>query len=452
MRQDAAAGTGKGGPAGVTGAGGGDMLRGMASLTKGTENRPASPSAVPLEPGEAIPRPHPPLWLLALVTFSGTLAMHIFVPALPSAARSLGVGAGAMQGAITFYLIGLACGQLFYGPLADRFGRRPVLISGLMLYTFAGFVALFAPGIGSLSVARFFQALGGCAGLALGRAMVRDSAEPQAAASRLALLNLMVSAGPGLAPALGGALVALFDWRAIFGLLAAVGLGLLLLCWRRLPETGQMRTGIRAGHVMRDYLRLLRSPAFLGFTLGGACTTTSMYGFISASPFIFVNELHRPVQEVGLYLAVMVLGLSAGSLVASRLVRRSGIDRVMIGASLAGLLGACLFLGVVLSGHMSVALIMPPLVLFTFGSGMASPMALTRAISVNPAVIGSAAGLYGCAQMGWGALCSALVAIGGDPAVGAGLVLVGGCAIGQMGFWIAGRSRRATASRDADAR
>jgi DHA1 family bicyclomycin/chloramphenicol resistance-like MFS transporter len=282
--------------------------------------------------------------------------------------------------------------------------------------------------------------------------MVRDTAEPQTAASRLALLNLMVSAEPGLSPAVGGALVALFDWRAIFGLLAAVGLGLLLLCWRRLPETGQMRAGIRAGHVARDYLRLLRSPAFLGYTLGGACTTTSMYGFISASPFIFVNELHRPVQEVGLYLAVMVLGLSAGSLVASRLVRRSGIDRVMLGSSLAGLLGACLFLGVVLSGHMSVALIMPPLILFTFGSGMASPMALTRAISVNPTVIGSAAGLYGCAQMGWGALCSALVAIGGDPAVGAGLVLVGGCAIGQFGFWIAGRSRRAAASREADAR
>ncbi|MFS2055590.1 MFS transporter, partial [Variovorax sp. CT11-76] len=132
---------------------------------------------------------HAPLWLLALVTFSGTLAMHIFVPALPIAARSLGAGIGEMQMTVSLYIFGLAVGQLVYGPLADRFGRRPVLLAGLSLYTAAGLAAALAPEVHALITARLFQAMGGCAGLVLGRSIVRDTAEPQEATRRLALMN-----------------------------------------------------------------------------------------------------------------------------------------------------------------------------------------------------------------------------------------------------------------------
>ena len=389
--------------------------------------------------------PVPPLWLLTLVTFSGTLAMHIFVPALPAAARDLGASTATMQGAISFYLVGLAVGQLFYGPVSDVYGRKPVLMVGLALYTGAGLVAALAPGAPLLIGARLVQALGGCAGLALGRAMVRDTAGPQEAAARLALLNLMVSAGPGLAPAVGGAITATLGWRAIFGALCLMGLCSILLCWWRLPETGRRVEGVSAARLIHDYAQLLRSPAFGGYALGGACTTTSMYGFIAASPFIFVEELHRPVTEVGLYLGIMILGLSAGSLLASRLVRHASIDRLMVGASAVGLLGASVFLLVVLTGHLSVPLVVAPLVLVTLGCGVASPMALTRAVGVNPALIGSAAGLYGFGQMAWGALCSALVGQGGDPALSAALVLVGGGVLGQLSFFVAGRTDRRVA-------
>ncbi|MFC0407341.1 multidrug effflux MFS transporter [Roseomonas elaeocarpi] len=385
--------------------------------------------------------PTPPLWLLTLVTFSGTLAMHIFVPALPAAARDLGASTATMQGAISFYLVGLAVGQLFYGPVSDVHGRKPVLMVGLALYTLAGLAALLAPGAGVLIGARLIQALGGCAGLALGRAMVRDTAGPQEAASRLALLNLMVSAGPGLAPAVGGALTATLGWRSIFALLCLMGATSILLCWWRLPETGRRVEGVNAASLIRDYAHLLRSPVFGGYALGGACTTTTMYAFIAASPFIFVNEMHRPVAEVGLYLGIMILGLAAGSLLASRLVRRISIDRLMVGAGAAALLGSCVFLLVVLSGRLSVPLVVGPLVLVALGCGIASPMALTRSVSVNPALIGSAAGLYGFGQMAWGALCSALVGQGQDPALSAALILVGGGVLGQLAFQVAGRSR-----------
>ena len=141
-----------------------------------------------------------PLWLLTLITFSGTLAMHIFVPALPEAARDLGASIGGMQMTVSVYIFGLAVGQLAYGPLSDRFGRRPVLMAGLVLYALAGLAAAFAPDVHSLIVARLLQALGGCAGLVIGRAIVRDTALPQEAARRLAMMNLMVAIGPGAAP------------------------------------------------------------------------------------------------------------------------------------------------------------------------------------------------------------------------------------------------------------
>ena len=137
-----------------------------------------------------------PLWLLTLITFSGTLAMHIFVPALPEAARGLGASIGEMQLTMSVYIFGLAVGQLAYGPLSDRYGRRPVLVAGLVLYTLAGTAACFVGDVHHLIVARLFQALGGCAGMVIGRAMVRDTAGAQDSARRLATMNLMAGATP----------------------------------------------------------------------------------------------------------------------------------------------------------------------------------------------------------------------------------------------------------------
>ena len=178
-----------------------------------------------------------PLWLLTLITFSGTLAMHIFVPALPEAARDLGASVGGMQLTVSVYILGLAVGQLAYGPLSDRFGRRPVLMAGLVLYALAGLAAAFAPDVHSLIVARLLQALGGCAGLVIGRAIVRDTALPQEAARRMAMMNLMVAIGPGAAPIVGGALASTLGWRSIFFALALLGIVNLLFSWRLLPES-----------------------------------------------------------------------------------------------------------------------------------------------------------------------------------------------------------------------
>ncbi|WP_395348897.1 multidrug effflux MFS transporter [Variovorax sp. UC122_21] len=389
---------------------------------------------------------HAPLWLLALVTFSGTLAMHIFVPALPIAARSLGAGIGEMQMTVSLYIFGLAVGQLVYGPLADRFGRRPVLLAGLALYTAAGLAAALAPEVHSLITARLFQAMGGCAGLVLGRSIVRDTAEAQEATRRLALMNLMVTVGPSIAPLVGGALATALGWRSIFYGLFALGIVGLLFTWRLLPETGRPGAPVSAPALARNYARLLRSPAFLGFSIGGGCATTSMYAFVASAPFIFVDQLHRPAHEAGIYLAILVSGVWLGSFLTSHLIARVRVDRLMIRSNALSVLAAFVLLGAALTDRLSVPLIVASMFLFTVGVGMASPAALTQAIGVNPQIIGSASGLYGFTQMAVGALCTALAGMGHrNPALASALVLAVAGIVAQLSFAVALRSQRKVA-------
>jgi DHA1 family bicyclomycin/chloramphenicol resistance-like MFS transporter len=380
------------------------------------------------------------MWLLVLITISGTMAMHMFVPALPDAARSLGTTPGQMQMAISIYIIGLAAGQLCYGPLSDALGRRPMLITGLALYALGSVAAAFAPDLGTLLAARLLQALGGCAGLALGRAIVRDTTQAESAIRELALLNLMIMVGPGLAPVVGGAVSAAAGWRAIFALLAIGGVLTLVFTWRLLPETGHPsgRVGIRS--LAADYRDLLTSRRFVGFALGGGSATTCVYAFLSAAPFIFVNELHEPVHMVGVYAGLMVLGMAAGNALTSVLARRvSGARLLRIGNTLS-LASGVVLLAIVLTGHLTLLNTIGVMLFFTCGCGMTSPAALAQAVSVDPRLVGSASGLYGCTQMAIGAACTALAALGDDPARAALVVMVVATALAQVAFTVALRT------------
>lgn len=407
----------------------------------------------PAEPGPRGSRPlrpkHAPLWLLAFVTFSGTAGMHIFVPALPVAGADLGAGIGAMQMTVSLYILGLAVGQLVYGPLADAFGRRPLLLGGLALYTVAGLAAALAPQVHALVAARLFQAIGGCAGVVLGRTIVRDTTSAPEAVRRLALMNLMVSVGPSLAPILGSTMTETMGWRSIFFLLCAMGVVCFVATWRLLPETGRRAPMESAAALGRRYLGLLRSPVFLGFSVGGGCATTSMYAFIAAAPFIFVNQLHRSVHEAGIYLAFLVSGVWLGSVLTSRLITRVRLDRLLVGVNGVSVAAALGLLVIVLMDWLSVPLLIGTMFVFTVGVGAAAPAAVAQATGVDLQMIGSASGLYGFTQMAVGALCTALVGIGDDPALAAGLVLAGAGIVAQASFQMAlrrlarGDSRRA---------
>ncbi|HUO00683.1 MAG TPA: multidrug effflux MFS transporter [Bradyrhizobium sp.] len=391
-------------------------------------------------------KPRAPLWLLASVTFSGTLAMHIFVPALPLAATDLAASPGAMQLTISVYILGLAIGQLLYGPLSDRFGRRPVLLVGLLLYTVAGLVSALAPDVRILVAARLFQAIGGCSGLVLGRAIVRDGVNVDEATRRLAVVSLIVNVGPGLAPLVGAELGTYLGWRSIFFALTALGIINFLITWRLLPETGPKRSAHheprKSSELWSNFRQLITSRAFLGYAIGGGCATTSMYAFISAAPFIFTEQLRQPNRDVGIYLAVIVGALWFGSVVASRVAGRVAVNHQMIGGNLLSVAGAFIFLGSVLLGTLNIPITVGSMILFTFGVGVSSPPALAEAMSVNPKVIGSASGVYGFTQMTVGAICTSAASLGSTPALGSAIVLAAAGALAQFAFWTAIHSPR----------
>lgn len=393
---------------------------------------------------EAVPAPRlqVPVWLLVLITLSGTLAMHMFVPALPLAGAQLGTTPQAMQMTISLYIAGLAVGQLIYGPLSDAFGRRPLLLGGLALYTVAGLVAGMSSGIHALIAARLLQALGGSAGLVLGRAIVRDTVRSDDAVRKLAMLNLMMVIGPGLAPIVGGAIVGHLGWRVIFLLLALMGALAFACTAKLLPETGRPTGTISPRSLLRDYRELLASRVFVGYAIGGACSTTAFYAFLAAAPFVFANELHRPPTELGFYLAMMMAGFSLGNALTSRLMRSLSGERVLFGANLVSLVSAAALLLLVATGQMSVVAVVGLLFLFTVGAGAASPVSMVKAISVAPRSTGSAAGLYGFGQMAVGAICTALVSLGSDPALTSAVVLTAMAALARGAYVVATRHER----------
>ncbi len=380
-----------------------------------------------------------PIWALGALTLTGSLAMHIFVPALPSASQDLGVSAAAMQLTISVYILGMAVGQLVYGPLSDRLGRRPVLMAALSLYVLAGIACYYAPGLGLLVGARLMQALGGCAGLVLGRAILRDTSATEDIASRLALLTMIMVVGPSLAPLAGGYVTQFFGWRAIFLVLAGIGLLNLASVVLVIPET-RVRAD-KPTRVLEGMTVLLKLPQFRWLVLGGACATTSMYGVITAAPFIFETNLHRPAHEVGPWLALVVLAVALGNFLIKVTAGRVPLRRMLALANWVTLGAGLALLGAVLFVPLTAAIFMAPVFVFCLATGVTSPIATTEALSIRPDHAGAASGLYGFTQMVVAALCTVAVGLGGDPALAAALVTAGVGALAMFAFRIAARHR-----------
>lgn len=351
----------------------------------------------------------PPFALLVALAACGTLGMHIIIPALPAAARAMDIPIGVAQLTITLYLIGLAIGQLVYGPLSDRFGRRPVLLLGMGLFTVASLFTAFLSDPVVLIGARVVQALGGCSGLVLGRAAVRDGASAEQAAGQLALLTLTMSMVPAIAPAIGGVLTGAVHWRASFVLLAVIGGATLLATILILPETNRATRPTGVASLMRGNLRLLRSRVFLGFAVGGACSTTSFYAFMAAAPFIFETHLDRGPEAVGLYYLILMVGVALGSFIANRLSKRVNLVTGITVSNGFVLAGALAFATANLTDLITIPVLMGTMFVFMIGAGMTSPFALAGSISADARLIGSASGLYGFFQMGFGMLCTIVV-------------------------------------------
>jgi len=381
-------------------------------------------------------RAAPRLPLLVAITALGTMALHMVIPALPAVAHDLHASSGSIQLSVTLYVLGLAVGQSVYGPLSDRHGRRPLLLIGMTLYVLASVAAAFAGSVGQLLAARVFQALGACSGLVLGRAMTRDGSTPDKAAAAMSMLMTAMAVAPALAPPIGGYLAAWLGWRATFAAIALGGVAVLAIAALTLPET--LRHPNPEASVLRvlgSYPGLVRLRMFRGYCLGGSCTSTSLYAFFSASPFILVNVLHRPTEEVGLYYLVPFCAIGAGSFTSNRLVKRFRSRGLVRFGSTAQLAGAGLLMAAELSGTLSVVSLMGSMFIISYGAGIAGPNSAVLALSADPKAVGAASGFYGTAQMVYGALCTVLVSLGPvTSALPTAAVLLGSAVIGQLAF------------------
>ncbi len=352
----------------------------------------------------------PGLAILIAVTAVGPMALNIFIPSMPGIQQVFETDYATVQLTLTLYLAATAIAQLLVGPLSDRFGRRPIVLGGMLLFTLASLGSLAATSIGALILARIVQAVGACTGMALSRAMVRDMHEQDAAASRMAYIMMAMVLAPMLAPALGGWLDVLFDWRASFVVLTLCGVLVTVWAWHSLHETHfQLRSLPGPAGLVGDYLRLLRLPLFISYAGTLAFSSGMFFSFLAGAPYIMVNLMERSPGEYGLYFIMISLGYMSGNFLSGRLSQRlGGLRMIATGCGLA-LVGAGLL--VTLSDSMHPLALFGPMVLVTFSNGLTMPNATAGAVGVQPGMFGAASGLAGFLQISTGALATLVVGI-----------------------------------------
>ncbi len=370
------------------------------------------------------------LLLSALIAFA-PLSIDMYLPGLPTIAAEFGAPTAAAQFTLSSFFIGLALGQAFYGPLADRYGRKPPLYAGLTLYIIASIGCVLAPDLGTLTLLRFVQAVGGCAGIVIARAIVRDCWDAHTAARVFSLLMLIMGLAPILAPLLGGWILWLAGWRTIFVLLALFGLGCWIAVWRLLRETRPADTIASAsiGHALRIYRDLLGDRRFTGYVLAGGLAHAGMFAYITGSPHVFIEVYGVPAQQFGWLFGLNAVGLIASTQVNRHLLRRYAADTILRRANRAT---AALGLGLVTvaaAGWGGLPLLLLMLFGYSVSLGFTAPNAMANALAYQGQRAGSASALLGTLQFGIATVASTLVGLAGHGSALPMAAIIAGCGV-----------------------
>jgi DHA1 family bicyclomycin/chloramphenicol resistance-like MFS transporter len=351
--------------------------------------------------------------VLGALTAFGPLSIDMYLPALPALADSFGASPGRVQLTLSAFFLGFGAGQLVYGPLADRWGRRPPLLAGIGLYIGASALCALSTSVAWLIALRLVQGLGACAGPLITRAVVRDLYERDRAARMLSLMMLVMGAAPLLAPLLGGQLLRAFGWRSIFAALAVFG----VLCFltaglflrETLGEARRSRAGVPA--MVARYGALLADRAYLGYTVSSGAAYAGMFAYFAGSPFVFIRLHGVAAEHYGFLFALNVIGLMACAAVNSRLVPRHGAARLLRhGVAAVALAGGCLLLAAA-TGWGGLAGLVIPLLVFIASLSFVGANALASALVAFPHMAGTASALAGTIQFGFGAASGAAVSV-----------------------------------------
>jgi DHA1 family bicyclomycin/chloramphenicol resistance-like MFS transporter len=368
--------------------------------------------------------------ILGGLSAMGPLAIDMYLPSFPAIGREFGAPASAVQATVAIYFIGLASGQLFYGPLSDRLGRRAPLYFGLILFIGASIGCASATSVRVLILWRVVQALGGCAEMMVARAVVRDRFDAREGVRVLSLLILVMGLAPILAPLAGGQLLVRFGWRSIFWALAGYGtfglVAVALLLPESLPPERRRQDSLR--EVFGVYGALMRDRVYMAYVLSGGLIMAGMFAYIAASPFVFIELYHVAPQRYGLFFGTNALGLITASQVNGRLahwVNAQTILTVVLPTTAAA--GLVLVIAAY-TGIGGFAGILVPLFVCVASVGFVLPNTTVLAMAAHGRVAGSASALLGTVQFLLGAGAAAIAgALGSGTAVPLAVV-VAGCA------------------------
>ena len=377
--------------------------------------------------------------LLAALSAIGPLTTDMYLPSLPDIARQLDASTAQVQLTISAYLIGFAVGQIFYGPISDRHGRKPVLVAAITLYCVASLACALSTSIEMLIVARTFQALGGSGGIVLTRAVVRDIYSGARAGRELSLIGSVMALAPVLAPIAGGLVQTGLGWRAIFLTLVIVGLlgGVIVLLL--LPETLNVRAAepVSMRSMFRSYRVVARNPSYLAYLGIASASYAGLFAWISGAAFVLQNLYGLTPFDFGVAFALGSIGYMTGSALAARIVVKVGLDGMLgIGgcACAAGGLGMVVAVAFGLTSFLSLVL---PVAVYLAGLGIVLPQGIAGAMTPFSERAGAASSLFGFVQQSAAALCGA--AVGWFLGQSAWPLAVGVAAMGcaTLGLWLA---------------
>lgn len=349
--------------------------------------------------------------LLAALVALGPLSVDVYLPAMPTMMAALDTDIRHMHLTLSTYLTGFALFHLACGPLADRFGRKPILIGGTVLFVLACVGCSLSTTVEELLVFRFIQGVGACVGPTLARAVARDVFGPTRAARALSIIAMLMALAPAVAPTMGSILMLWLPWPSIFIFLAVYGVAILILIQVFLAESLPKRQSLHPVSIMRNYAELFRSPKFIVATFASSLVYAGLLGYLSSSSFVYIDMLGVPVQYFGLIFLTSVAGYMLGSALSARMSRNHDSEKtVLVGAVLATLATATMWGGAKLFPA-SVAVLMLPMVLYATGMGLMLPNAMAVALSAFPHIAGTASALMGFIQMALSASATALVGV-----------------------------------------
>lgn len=344
--------------------------------------------------------------VLALLTALGPLSTDMYLPSLPAITQELRTTTSGTQLTLSAFLAGFAVGQLFYGPVADKIGRKPVLLFGLGLFILASIACTLADSIEMLVAGRFAQALGASGPIVLARTVVRDLYEGPRAGRELSRMGTIMGLVPALAPILGGVIHELSGWRTTFGVTVVVGLLLFATVATSLPETIRQKNPapLSIANVIRGFRDLLAHRSYRVYIALAALTYGGLFAFISGSSFVLQGRYGLGEIPYAFSFAVMVVGYISGTLLAQRVVGERGLDGTIALGVAAQAAGGLAMLGFGLIGTGFSAEVTLPMALYTLGVGLTLPQVMASAMTPFPMKAGAASSLLGIVQMSFAAI------------------------------------------------